>query len=113
MEWGIMEIGQLLLYIMALGIPTVWVTNWLYRAWRRANMPAILGMINRQRRRDATIKETRERAQTLETTQTEIERRLEALVVGAEALEDRVGKLEMRVGQLRQKLRSRGVLTDA
>lgn len=113
MEWGIMEIGQLLLYIMALGIPTVWVTNWLYRVWRKANMPALLGMISRQRRRDAAIKETREHAQTLKTSQVEIEMRLEVLVTGAEVLEDRVGKLETKIGQLRQKLRSRGVLTDA
>lgn len=113
MEWGIAEIGQLLLYIMALGLPTAWVTGWLYRTWRKANMPALLGVISRQHRRDATIKETRERAQVLEVSQTGIETRLEALAAENAALEDRIGKVETRIGQLRQKLRSRGVLTDA
>lgn len=113
MEWGIAEIGQLLLYVFALGFPTVWLTGWLYRTWRKANMPAILGVLNRQRRRDATIKETRERASALETFRAESEVRLFEMEAVLKDFEGRVSHAESKVQQLRQKLRSKGILTDA
>ena len=115
-----MDIGQILLYIMALGLPTAWVTSWLYRMWRRANMPAILGVLNRQRRRDRTIKETRLRVDAFEVQQEEreqtraaLEARLHEMEAQLQNVAGRVSKLETLIGRLRQRLRARGVLMDA
>ncbi len=115
-----MEIGQILLYIMALGLPTAWVTGWLYRVWRKANMPAILGVLNRQRRRDNTIKETRLRVDAFEVqheeseqTRIAFEAQLREMEAKFQNVEGRVNTTEKMIAQLRQKLRSRGVLSDA
>ncbi len=113
MEWASWEVGQLLLYVMALGVPSAWITGWLYRMWRKANMPAILGMISRQRRRDETIKKTRERAAALEALQEDYQLRLAKMEKRLQDFEIRVGKSETAVAQLRHRLRSRGLVTDA
>ncbi len=117
MEWVTLIDTQALLYVMALGIPSAWITGWLYRMWRKANMPAILGMISRQRRRDATIKETRERTDIIEMLQIEFDSRLSAVEseMGDKLrdFEGRVGKMETKISQLRNRLRARGIVTDA
>lgn len=113
MEWGIVEIVQLLLVYLPLGLIVAWVGGWLYRARRAANMPAILGKMDRSRRRDATIKQTRERADALETALAEVQQRLARMEIKLQDRESQTSKLETMIAQLRQKLRSRGVLTDA
>lgn len=113
MEWGVAEIGEILLWVMAIGVPTAWLTGWVYRMWRKANMPAILGVLNRQRRRDRTIKETRDRAATNESRLSDAEARLEKLEASLPALSEKVGGVQGEHRKLRQKLKSRGVLPDA
>lgn len=110
MEW---EIGQLLLYVMALGVPSAWIMGWLYRVWRKANAPAILGMIGRQRRRDATIKETRERTTVLEGLQDTYQQQFTAAEKRLQDSEKRIGDLETTIARLRHRLRQRGILMDA
>lgn len=114
MDWVSLN---LLLYTMALVVPTAWVTGWLYRMWRKANAPALVAMFQRNRRRDRVIKATRERTAALETTQSEMEARLLALEEGTaaqiSAFSDRVGTMETTISQLRKKLRSRGIVIDA
>jgi len=113
MELASWEVGQLLLYVMALGLPSAWFTGWLYRMWRKANAPAILGMISRQRRRDAMIKKTRERTDTLETFRAESQKRLSEMEAKLQDFEGRVGGMETKIARLRSRLRSRGIVTDA
>lgn len=113
MEWGIAEITQILLYVLGLGVPTAWLTGWLYRMWRKANMPSILAALKRQRRRDAKIKATGERTDALETFQNEAVRRLSEMENRLRNSERKVGNMETAISQLRKKLRSRGLITDA
>lgn len=113
MEWGVAEITQILLWIMAIGVPTAWLTGWVYRTWRKANMPAILGLLNRQRRRDKTIKETRDRATAAEGRLSDAEARLEKLEAVIPELSEKVGGVQGEHRKLRQRLRSRGILPDA
>ena len=110
MNW---EIGQLLLYIMALGVPTVWFTQWLYRMWHKANAPAIIQMISRQRRRDAMIKQTRERTTVLEGLQENVQQQIEETAKQIQDFEVRIQKLETMIARLRHRLRQRGIVTDA
>lgn len=114
MDWVSLN---LLLYTMALGLPTAWAAGWLYRLWRKANAPALLAMLQRNRRRDKVIKATRERTDVIETWQTETEARLQVLENETEArisaFGDRVGTMETTIHQLRKKLRSRGIVVDA
>lgn len=114
LDWASLN---MLLYAMALGVPTAWATGWLYRLWRKANAPALVAMLQRNRRRDRVIKETRERTDGLESWQTETELRLRALEDDTKAqlsaFGDRVGTMETTIHQLRKKLRSRGIVIDA
>lgn len=113
MEWGIVEIGQLLLVYLPLGLIVAWVGGWLYRTWRAANMPAILGKLSQSRRRDKTIKTTRERVDALEAWRAESEMRFGRTVDDLRAAEARMSKTESMIAQICQKLRSRGIVTDA
>ena len=70
-------------------------------------------MIGRQRRRDATIKQTRERTTVLEGLQENYQQQIDETVKQIQDFEDRIGKLETMIARLRHRLRQRGIVTDA
>lgn len=117
-------IAQILLYTMALGLPSAWIVGWLYRSWRKANLPAFWAWILQQRRRDKTIRTTREQVVDLEQRLGALEEKVGGSMADqknderddiTERLEDtliRLGAVERLVAQLRHRLRSKGIMID-
>ncbi len=115
MELGIsfIEIAQLLLYVLAIGFPTAWLLSRFYKVWRKANAPSILALVTRQRRRDKKIKETAERVDKLVTALASAELRIVATDEMQQEFNNRIGKIETKVQQLRSRLRAKGIVIDA
>ena len=109
---GALQNLQLWLVLFAVGLPVTWLAGKLYGAWRRANLPAWLAKQKQQKRRDAVIKKTRERTTALEADFEALAVRIFQLEMYRLKTEERLSKLESKMSQLRQKLRSRGILFD-
>lgn len=119
-------IDPYLLYALALGLPAWLVLRWVYGQWRKANAPALWAWVLQNRRRDRTIRATRERADALEQRVDALELLLEsyrersgrAQEEGgdwAAQLDDalnRLGDCERALAQLKHRLRQRGIGID-
>lgn len=119
-------IGLYLLYAAAIGFPAWLVLRWVWGSWRKANMPALWAWAFQNRRRDQTIRATREKADALEQRVAGLEGLLEkyreyterAGTEGGnwtEQLDDalnRLGAVERAIAQLKHRLRQRGIEVD-
>ena len=119
------SIAQYLLYAGAVGFPSFFVLRWMYSQWLKANLPAFWAWVLQQRRRDKTIRATREKVDDLEGRLAELEKITRPSVTVKENEEsddittrlddvlNRLGSIERMVAQLRHRLRSKGIMTDA
>ena len=117
-------VSQYLLFVMAVGLPAFFVFRWAYSQWWKANLPAFWAWVLQNRRRDKTIRETREQVTDLGRRLAELEKNVGDPTVDKEngerddmtaCLDDalnRLGKVERMVAQLRHRLRSKGILID-
>lgn len=109
-----MELAYIVgLALASAALPVSWLIFKVHQTWVKANMPAFWAWLYQNRRRDRTIKETRKRVDLVEEFCEEVERWSESADVRFNKLEARTQVLEHQIALLRQKLRSRGIMTDA
>ncbi len=116
--------SEFLLYMAAIGFPGLFAMRWAYHAWWRVKLPALRARLNRQRRRDKVIRETRETVADLVTRMAAAEEAAEeAAAAEAEAADDkspdslgamqnRLGTVERTIAQMRHRLRQKGINID-
>lgn len=109
-----MDVTLILVLAVAAGaLPLAWLLRSLHQTWTKANMPAFWLWLYQNRRRDRVIRETRKHGEALEVFATEMGDWSEKTDAHLQKLEERMLSLEQRLGQLRQKLQGRGIVTDA
>ncbi len=121
-----MMFSEFLLYMVAVGFPSLFALRWAYHAWWHVKLPALRARLNRQRRRDKVIRETRDTVVDLVTRMAAAEEAAkEAAKEAAETesaddespdplvdCQNRLGTLERTIAQLQHRLRQKGINID-
>ncbi len=109
-----MEITQYVVYVAAAGFPIFFILRWLYSQWWKANLPAFWAWVLQQRRRDKTIRETRERVDDIEQWLTELEHNRNKDEINENQVDmlDRLVHMERLLAQMRHRLRQKGIMID-